>query len=109
LLEELEDFMTIEFDENGKFYTDIISKIPIHVVIQTVTHRINGLIHIRQGFRLKDELDLPEKFIAITDAIMCMPDGQIIDRANFLAVHRDEIIWVMPDEKVLDPPKETTK
>ena len=45
--------MTIEFDDNGKFFTDIISKNPIPVTIQTVTHRIHGNIHIREDRRLK--------------------------------------------------------
>jgi hypothetical protein len=101
--------MTNEFDDNGKFYTDIISKTPIHVVIQTISHRIQGVVHIRQGQRLKDELDIQDKFIAITDAIISMPDGQIIGRANFLAVQRNVIIWVMPDDKAFDLPEENTK
>lgn len=94
--------MTIEFDDNGKFFTDIISKTPIPVFIQTVLHGIHGNIHISPDRRLKDELDLPEKFIAITDAVISMPDGQVIYRTSFLAVRRDEIIWVMPDKEVTD-------
>jgi hypothetical protein len=94
--------MTIEFDDNGKFFTDIISKTPVPVLIQTILHRIHGNIHIGQDRRLKDELDLPEKFIAITDAVVSMPDGQVLYRTNFLAVQRDEIIWVMPDKDVAD-------
>jgi hypothetical protein len=105
----MEELMTIEFDDNGKFYTDIISKVPIHVVIQTFTHRIMGVVHISPGKRLKDELDLKEQFIAITDAVICKPDGQILDRTNFLAVQRNGIIWVMPDDKDNDPSKEDGK
>ncbi len=30
--------MTIEFDDNGKFFTDIISKTPMPVLIQTLSH-----------------------------------------------------------------------
>jgi hypothetical protein len=101
--------MTIEFDDNGKFFTDIITKTPIPVMIQTITQRIHGNIHVCQGRRLKDELDLPEKFIAITDAVIYLPDGQILYQANFLAVQRDEIIWVMPDSEIAHPSKGSTK
>ena len=101
--------MTIEFDDNGKFFTDIISKIPTPVMIQTVTHRIHGNIHVCQDRRLKDELNLPERFIAVTDAVIYLPDGQVLYQANFLALQRDEIIWVIPDSEIADPSKETSK
>jgi hypothetical protein len=99
--------MVIEFDDNGKFYTDIIPKTPIPVIIQTATHRIHGNIHVSQDRRIKDELDLPEKFIAITEAVIHMPDGQVLYHANFLAVQRAEIIWVLPDSEVVHPLKES--
>jgi hypothetical protein len=94
--------MTIEFDDNGKFFTDIISKTPIPAMIQTLTHRIHGNIHIAQDRRLKDELDLPEKFIAVTDAVIYLPDGQVLYQAGFLAVQRDQIVWVVPDSELKD-------
>ncbi|HEY5270228.1 MAG TPA: hypothetical protein VII97_07815 [Anaerolineales bacterium] len=97
--------MTIEFDDNGKFFTDIISKAPTPVMIQTATHRIHANIHVSQDRRLKDELNLPEKFIAITDTVIYLPDGQIRHQTNFLVVQRDEIIWVVPDSEIADPSK----
>jgi hypothetical protein len=96
----LENLMTIEFDDNGKFFTDIISKSPVPVMIQTVIHRIHGNIHIGEGRRLKDELDLPDKFVAVTDASIFLPDGQVLYLANFLAVKRDGILWVLPDSEI---------
>jgi hypothetical protein len=101
--------MTIEFDDNGKFYTDIISKTPIPVLIQTTTHRIHGNIHITQDRRLKDELDLPEKFMAVTDAVVYSPDGQILHQAGCMAVLRDEIVWVIPDSEIKDSPERNGK
>jgi hypothetical protein len=92
--------MTIEFDDNGKFFTDIISKTPVPVLIQTNIHLIHGNVHIGQDRRLKDELDLPDKFLAITDAVISLPDGKVLYRTNFLAVQRDKIIWVLPDNEV---------
>jgi hypothetical protein len=94
--------MTIEFDDKGKFFTDIITKTPVPVVIQTVAHRIHGNIHVSQDRRLKDELDLPDKFIAITNAVIFLPDNQVMYQANFLAIQRDEIIWVLPEKEIVD-------
>jgi hypothetical protein len=101
--------MTIEFDDNGKIYTDIIRKTPIPVMIQTITHRIHGNIHVKQDQRIKDELDTTENFIAITDALIYASDGQILYQTNFIAVQRDEIIWVMPDSDVTDRSKGSLK
>ena len=95
--------MTIEYDDNGKFYTDVVSKVQISVMIQTITHRIVGNIHVSQDRRLKDELDLAEKFVAITEAVIYSPDNQILYQANFLAVQRAEIVWVIPVGEIADP------
>jgi hypothetical protein len=54
-------------------------------------------------------LDIPEKFIAVTDAVIYSPDGQVLYQANFLAVQREEIIWVMPDSEIADPSKGSAK
>ena len=97
--------MTIEFDDNGKFFTNIVSKNPVPAMIQTVTHRIHGNIHVSQDRRIKDELDLPEKFIAVTDAVIYSSDGQVLYQAGFLAVQRDEIVWVLPDSEINDSSK----
>jgi hypothetical protein len=98
--------MNIEFDDNGKFFTDIISKTPVPVLVQTTSHQIHGNIHISQDRRLKDELDLPEKFIAITNAVICLPNGQILYQTKFLAVQRAAIIWVLPDNEIEALPEE---
>lgn len=93
--------MTIEYDDNGKFFTDVISKTPVAVMIQTVTHRIHGNIHVARDRRLKDELDLPEKFVAITDAtIYSLINGSVLYQIGFLAIQRNEIIWIFPDSEI---------
>jgi hypothetical protein len=101
--------MTIEYDDNGKFYTDVISKTPVPVMIQTVTHRIVGNIHVSQERRLKDELDLAEKFVAVTQAVIYSSDDQILYQANFLAVQRAEIVWVIPVGDIIDTSTGTAK
>jgi hypothetical protein len=95
--------MTIEYDDNGKFFTDIVTKIPIPVIIQTDTQRIHGNIHVTRDRRLKDELDLPEKFVAVTDAVIYSPDDRELYQTKFMAVQRGAIIWVLPDSEILDP------
>jgi hypothetical protein len=46
--------MTTEYDEKGKFYTNVVSKVAVPSIIQTTTHLIRGFVHVRQGDRYKD-------------------------------------------------------
>ena len=91
--------MTIEYDEKGKFYTDIVKKLPVSSVIQTATHLVRGLVHVRQGERLKNELERDEKFIAVTNATVHGVDDQILFSAQFLAIQCTQIVWIMPADE----------
>lgn len=91
--------MTTEFDEKGKIFTDIVSKVSIYVNLQTTTHMIRGRMHVRRDQRVKDELDRSEKFLALTDVQVLGPDGQALFQSPFLAVKREHIVWVMPEQK----------
>jgi hypothetical protein len=88
--------MSVEFDEKGKIFTEVVSKIAIPAIVQTTQHLIRGNIHVRRDERLKDELDRDELFLAITDASVIAIDGQILHQTRFLAVRRAQIVWVMP-------------
>jgi hypothetical protein len=90
--------MTIEYDDKGKFYTDIISKSTVNATIQTTTHLLRGNIHVRRDQRIKDELDLKENFLAITDVNVLGSDGKVLFQTAFLAVNRAHIIWVLPEQ-----------
>jgi len=90
--------MTIEYDDKGKIFTEIVSKVPVPATIQTTTHLIRGRLHVRKDQRIKDELDLNEKFIALTDVNVLGPDGQTLFQAPFLAVRRSHIVWVIPEQ-----------
>lgn len=90
--------MTIEYDEKGKIFTDIVSKIAIHATIQTTSHLLRGRIHVRRDQRVIDELDLNENFLPITDVSVMGTDGQTLFQAPFLAVQRSHIIWVFPEQ-----------
>jgi hypothetical protein len=88
--------MTIEYDEKGKFYTDVVTKLPTMAVIQTTTHLIRGQVHVRQGERLKGELERDDVFLAVTRATIHGASGETLFDAPFLAIHRSQIVWVMP-------------
>ena len=88
--------MTIEYDEKGKFYTDVVTKLPVPVVIQTTTHLVRGLVHVRQGERLKNELERDEMFLAVTNATIYGADDKVLFTAPFMALQRAQIIWIMP-------------
>ncbi len=75
--------MTFEYDEKGKIFTDIVSKISVLATIQTTTHLMRGHVHVRRDQRIKDELDA----------------NQTLFQTPFLAVQRSHIIWVMPEQK----------
>lgn len=89
--------MTIEYDDKGKYFTDIVTKVAVPATIQTTTHLLRGKIHVRRDQRFKDELDINEHFLAITDVSILAADGQVVFQTPFLAVQRAQIVWVMPE------------
>ncbi len=90
--------MTIEYDEKGKIFTDIVSKVTVQATIQTTTHMLRGNLHVRRDQRIKDELDVDENFLALTEVSVLGPDGQTLFQAPFLAVRRSHIVWVIPEQ-----------
>ena len=94
--------MVLEYDEKGKFYTDIIKKEVVFAQIHTPANRIMGYIHIRIGDRLSDEINQDRLFLAVTGAEIFDLAGELLYTSDFLAVNRQHIIWLMPveDQKV---------
>jgi len=88
--------MSFEYDSKGKIFTNVVTKVAVSALVQTTLHMIRGTLHIRQGERVKDELDRDELFLAITDATVLAPDGTVIQQAPFLAVRRAQIVWIIP-------------
>lgn len=91
--------MTIEYDDKGKRFTDIVTKRPVYATLQTTSHLMRGYVHVRRDQRIKDELDLDDKFLAVTDASILGSDGQVLYQAPFLAINRAHIVWVLPEQK----------
>ena len=89
--------MSTEYDEKGKFFTDVVSKIALYATIQTTTHLMRGRMHIRRDQRVKDELDREESFLAFTEVSVLGEDGKVLFEAPFLAVQRSHIVWVIPE------------
>jgi hypothetical protein len=92
--------MNIEFDEKGKFYTEIITKDAIPVKIQTVSHLIEGKVYVRKGDRLIDELTSANLFLAVTDAIIYATADDQTMRCNFMTINKDHIIWLVPLDEI---------
>jgi hypothetical protein len=90
--------MSIEFNDKGKYFTDIISKLAVPAVIQTITHRIEGSIHVRVNERIKSELDRDEPFLAVTDAKVFAADGSVLFETPFMTLARTQIVWVIPSD-----------
>jgi hypothetical protein len=91
--------MVVEYDENGKFFTDIIPKDVIRSHIQTRKQTIVGYVHVRKGDRLSDEINQPSIFLAVTEAEIYDLSGELLHTSDFLAVNREQIVWLMPIEE----------
>ncbi len=95
--------MSIHFDEKGKFFTDVITKEAVLVIIQTPTHRIRGQIYVRPGERIKDQINQEEEFIAVTEATLYDLTGAELYRSDFLLVNREHLIWLLPEDQMHQP------
>jgi hypothetical protein len=91
--------MGLRYDEKGKFFTEFISKTEISVTIQTATNLVRGFVYVRKGERLSDELNSSGYFLPVADATIFDVNGEKRYKCEFLAIHRDHIIWLMPEEE----------
>lgn len=95
--------MVIEFDEKGKYFTEVISKDVILSHIQTQTYHIRGYIHVRKDERLSDEINGGNGFLAVTNAEVYDLEGTILYKCSFMVVNRAHIVWLMPIENQETP------
>ena len=81
------------------FPKEVVHKKTVPAVIQTMTQTIRGQIHVREWERVKNMLDtVTELFVAVTDAEVINAKGEVVHRAPFLAVNKDHIVWLNPNE-----------
>ncbi len=92
--------MVTHYDEKGKIFTQVVTKHPVQVVIQTVHNMIRGTIHIRPDFRVMDELNGTEGFLAVTDAVVFDNLNEELYRTGFMVVNTDHVVWVIPEEEL---------
>jgi hypothetical protein len=90
--------MVTQYDEKGKIFTQVIPKEPVLVTIQTSRNIIQGTMHVRQGARIKDELNGQEKFLAVTGAVVFNDLKEEIQRCDFMVVNVEHVVWLIPDE-----------
>jgi hypothetical protein len=87
--------MFTHFDEKGKIFTEVVQKIPVRVAMQLSTQLVYGTLHIQSEKRIKEELNGPESFLALTGVDVYSFDGhEILFSAEFLAVNKAHIIWI---------------
>ena len=93
--------MVTQFDEKGNFFSDVIQKEPVAVTIQLAGSRVHGSIHIRNESRLKEELDDPTPFLAVTHADVYNTDGLThLFSTRFVAINKAQIIWITSDKDI---------
>jgi hypothetical protein len=75
-------------------------KLSVNATIQTITQQIRGKIYVRQWERVKTMLDnMVEPFLAVTDAEVYNPRGELVHRSAFLAVQKAQIMWIDPRDE----------
>lgn len=91
------------FEGKGKIYTQVITKSPIKIIVQTTMHQIHGTMHVRVGDRVKDELDTADHFLAVTNAELFDISGtNLMYKTNFMAINVNQIIWVIPEKELVN-------
>lgn len=92
--------MVTQYDEKGKIFTQVISKKPVPVIVQTTQHTIRGTLHVRPSERIIDELNTSIQFIAITEASVLDLQGNLVYKSNFLTLNKEHVVWIIPDEEI---------
>jgi hypothetical protein len=92
--------MGVHYNKKGKYFTDIVTKDTVEVVIGTQDYRIRGEIYLRQGERLIDELNKCKQFIAVTNAQVLDKQGESLYRTDFMVINQMHILWMIPKKEI---------
>ena len=79
----------------------VIKKRSIPIVVQTARQLIRGKFRVRGVMRVIDEMTFEDKFIAITDAEIINESGRVLFHTKFVAINRQEIVWMAPEEDII--------
>lgn len=96
--------MITEFDDKGKIFTNVISKKPIPVIVQTADYQIKGNLFLTPGERIKDELNASKPFIALTNSVVYDLSGKRLYSTKFLTLNISSIVWLIPEGELVEMP-----
>lgn len=88
----------IRYGPRGKYFTEVVSKDPVPVLIGTRDGRVEGVIYVHPDNRLLDEINEGPAFLAVTEARV-HENGETV-MTNFLALNRDQVHWVIPRDEM---------
>jgi hypothetical protein len=84
------------YETFGKYFTEVVSKTSMQVIIQCLDTRIRGTIHLHPANRLSDEVNEEDKFLPVTDARLIKGDEEL--ETGFISVNKAHILWIVPVE-----------
>ena len=88
--------MSYFFNEKGKYFTEVVPKDSLAVLVQCQNSRVQGHIFLRPGERLKDALNMGDQFIAVSEAGVFDCQGALLYRSKFMVLNRSSIDWIIP-------------
>jgi hypothetical protein len=86
------------YETFGKYFSEVVSKTPMRVIIQCPDTRIHGTLHLHPANRLSDEVNEGEVFLPVTDACVKRDDEEI--ETGFISVNKRHILWIVPMEDI---------
>ena len=89
------------YEEQHKIFTHVVTKEPLEVIIQTTSYKVIGSIHVRPDYRLTDEINTDEPFLAVTDGKVWDDSGSLVYETRFIAVGREQIVWIIPNQEII--------
>ncbi len=92
--------MLDHFDDKGKVFTQLVSKIGLDVIIQTTTTCVRARLHIRPENRLSDEINNAEEFIPVTNAVVHDNNGNLLYKSRMLLLNTHQIVWIIPCDEI---------
>jgi hypothetical protein len=81
----------------------LVRKDAVPCTIMTMTNLIEGNLHKRGAYRIIDELNTVDQFIAVTNAKIYGGNSSEVIEADFITLRADQIIWVKPGTPATDP------